>query len=111
MRKAALNCHQVPAVFSVHVVPACVHAPANREGRPREKRIPQMPARDIPAPFQQRLRREVQIYRMFEEVVINTEQDPAPSGTILHAVKERLEVLMKPKMFYELQRGVKKLRF
>ena len=36
---------------------------------------------------------------------------PDPSGYPLHTVGEKVEVLVKAKMYYELQRGVKKLRF
>lgn len=53
----------------------------------------------------------VQLSRMFEEILIGAEPPPVPSGTPVHMVGEKVEVLLKPKMFYELQRGVKKLRF
>ena len=53
----------------------------------------------------------VQARRMFEEVIIGAEPSPEPYGTRLHTIGEKVEVLVKPKMYYELQRGVKKLRF
>lgn len=54
----------------------------------------------------------VQVSRMFEEVLIGAEPAPNPSGApAVHMAPEKVEVLLKPKMFYELQRGVKKLRF
>ena len=36
---------------------------------------------------------------------------PGVGGFPLRTLPERCEVLAKPGMFYELQRGVKKLRF
>jgi len=53
----------------------------------------------------------VQMSRMFEEVRIAASPEPRPDGYRLHTIGERVEVLAKPKMYYELQRGVKKLRF
>ena len=52
----------------------------------------------------------VQVSRMFEEVLIGAEPAPNPSGAPAVLAPEKVEVLLKPKMF-ELQRGVKKLRF
>ena len=53
----------------------------------------------------------VQMGRMFEEVRMAASPEPRPEGFRLRTVGERVEVLAKPKMYYELQRGVKKLRF
>jgi len=53
----------------------------------------------------------VQCRRMFEEVRLGASPPPLPSGYPLHTVDERVEALLKPKMYYEIQRGVKKLRF
>ena len=53
----------------------------------------------------------VQLRRMFEEVSLGKDPAPTPSGYPAHTVPERAEVLLKPRMYYELQRGVKKLRF
>ena len=53
----------------------------------------------------------VQASRMFEEVIIGAEPQPTPSGNPVHCVGDKIEVLLKPKMYYELQRGVKKLNF
>jgi len=52
----------------------------------------------------------VQIQRMFD-VVLDQEKPPTPSGYPLYTIGEGAEVLMRPKMYYELQRGVKKLNF
>ena len=53
----------------------------------------------------------VQLRRMFDQVQLGAEPSPVPSGYPLHTIDERVEALLKPKMYYELQRGVKKLRF
>jgi len=53
----------------------------------------------------------VQVRRMFDETLIGASPPPTPYGRPLHTVGERVEVLYKPKMYYELQRGVKQLRF
>ncbi len=53
----------------------------------------------------------VQLRRMFEEVRLGAAPPPLPTGYPLHTLDERVEALLKPKMFYEIQRGVKKLRF
>lgn len=54
----------------------------------------------------------VQMRRMFEDVRLSA-GPPAPTagGFPLRSLPEGTEVLLKPKMYYELQRGVKKLRF
>lgn len=53
----------------------------------------------------------VQARRMFEDTVIGASPPAEPSGYALHTIGEKVEVLVKPRMYYELQRGVKKLRF
>lgn len=53
----------------------------------------------------------VQMRRMFDEVIIGQSPPCDPNGCPLHTIPEKVEVLCKPKMYYELQRGVKKLRF
>ncbi|KAL1522879.1 hypothetical protein AB1Y20_017844 [Prymnesium parvum] len=53
----------------------------------------------------------VQLRRMFEEVRLGADPPPKAGGYPLHTLPEASEVLLKPKMYYELQRGVKKLRF
>lgn len=45
------------------------------------------------------------------QVRLGESPPPTPVGYSLHSVPEGTEVLLKPRMFYELQRGVKKLRF
>lgn len=52
-----------------------------------------------------------QARRMFEDVRLGASPDPRPEGYRLHTIGEKVEVLCKPRMYYELQRGVKKLRF
>ena len=53
----------------------------------------------------------VQARRMFEEVIFGESPPCELKGSPLCTIGERVEVLCKPKMYYELQRGVKKLRF
>ena len=53
----------------------------------------------------------VQMRRMFEETILGASPPSEPYGYPIHTVGERVEVLVKPRMYYELQRGVKKLRF
>ena len=53
----------------------------------------------------------VQMRRMFEDTILGQAPSPAPRGYPLYTVGEKIEVLIKPKMYYELQRGVKKLNF
>lgn len=54
----------------------------------------------------------VQQSRMFEEVILGANPPCDPTeGCLVRGVGEKVEVLLKPKMYYELQRGVKKLRF
>ena len=53
----------------------------------------------------------VQARRMFEETIIGASPPAEPYGYALHTVGDKVEVLVKPRMYYELQRGVKKLRF
>ena len=53
----------------------------------------------------------VQMRRMFEDLIIGEDTPPVPSGYPLCTIGEKAEVLCKAKMYYELQRGVKKLRF
>ena len=45
------------------------------------------------------------------QVRLSVEPPPTAGGYPLRTLPEATEVLLKPKMFYELQRGVKKLRF
>ena len=52
----------------------------------------------------------VQARRMFEETILGASPPSTPYGCSVHTIGEKVEVLVKPKMFYELQRGVKKLR-
>lgn len=53
----------------------------------------------------------VQLRRMFEEVRLGAQPPPLPAGGPLHTIDDKVEALLKAKMFYEIQRGVKKLRF
>ena len=53
----------------------------------------------------------VQVRRMFDETIIGASPPAQISGCPVCTISERVEVLCKPKMYYELQRGVKKLRF
>ena len=53
----------------------------------------------------------VHIRRMFDDLIIGAQPPPEPNGYPLYTVGEKIEVLCKAKMYYELQRGVKKLRF
>ena len=55
--------------------------------------------------------RRAQLRRMFDELIIGASPPPVASGYPLFTIGEKIEVLCKPKMYYELQRGVKKLRF
>jgi len=52
----------------------------------------------------------VQIQRMFE-VVLSADPPVTVGGYPLHTVPEGSEMLLKARMYYELQRGVKTLRF
>jgi len=52
----------------------------------------------------------VQLHRMFD-VVLSESPPCRVGGSPLRTVPEGSEVLMKPRMYYELQRGVKKLKF
>lgn len=52
----------------------------------------------------------VQIQRMFEEVLLPV-QRAKPSGLQLYTVDEDVELRVQSKMYYELKRGVKKLKF
>ena len=45
------------------------------------------------------------------QVRLGAEPPPTAGGYPLRTLPEATEVLLKPKMYYELQRGVKKLRF
>jgi len=49
--------------------------------------------------------------RMFDEIIFAESPPVELRGSPLCTIGERVEVLVKPKMYYELQRGVKKLRF
>lgn len=53
----------------------------------------------------------VQLRRMFEDVRLAAQPAPIAGGYPLRSLSETTEVLLKPKMFYELERGVKQLRF
>jgi len=53
----------------------------------------------------------VQMRRMFDEIILGQSPPPIPAGCPVHTIGEKIEVLCKPKMFYELQRGVKQLKF
>jgi len=48
--------------------------------------------------------------RMFD-VVLGADPPAKPGGFPLRTVPEAAEFLLKPKMYYELQRGSKKLKF
>ena len=53
----------------------------------------------------------VQARRMFEDVIFAESPPCELKGSPLCTIGERVEVLCKAKMYYELQRGVKKLLF
>ena len=53
----------------------------------------------------------VQLRRMFSELTLGASPPPKPAGFPVHTLPEGCEVRAVPRMFYEIQRGVKKLRF
>jgi hypothetical protein len=53
----------------------------------------------------------VQLRRMFDDVKISASPPATPSGVPLYTLNDKVEVLFNPRMYYSLQRGVKKLRF
>ena len=53
----------------------------------------------------------VQSCRMFEDVKLGASPEPTPAGYPLCTLAAGVEALFKARMYYELQRGVKKLRF
>ena len=53
----------------------------------------------------------VQACRMFDDVKLGASPEPMPAGFPLYTVPDKAEALFKARMYYELQRGVKKLRF
>ena len=52
----------------------------------------------------------VQARRMFE-VTLPLDRPPTPSGYPIHAIGENVEAFCDPGMYYELKRGVRKLKF